>query len=390
MHHTNPDKFFLDLAAKLALRARGLAEPNPLVGCVLVKDGHVIGMGHHRRFGSVHAERAALADAADRGHSATGATAYVTLEPCNAQGKNPPCSHALVEARIARVVYACADPNPLKSGGAAFLREQGIECQLSTQSPLASGMAVPFLKRLRTGLPYVIAKWAQTIDGRVATRTGESKWISNEWSRHRVHLLRSRVDAILTGIGTVVTDDPLLNVRLPNHPKPRRRALRVVADTDLDIPADARVVTSAHDWPTLVACDRMLLSAPITTAKLAALQQAGVQILGTHAGPSGRGLDLRHLLSQLSVKHEIATLMTECGPGLMGSLFEEDLVDEAVVYIAPMLLGDEMARSAAAGRVAEHLSQGRRFTLWRTKRLGNDIELTYRRVYRSDPNATSS
>ncbi|HLP85170.1 MAG TPA: bifunctional diaminohydroxyphosphoribosylaminopyrimidine deaminase/5-amino-6-(5-phosphoribosylamino)uracil reductase RibD [Phycisphaerales bacterium] len=372
------DALYLRLAARCALRAQGRAEPNPLVGCVLVRDGRVIGIGHHRRFGAAHAEVEAITNARARGERIDGATAYVTLEPCNSWGRNPPCSDALVAAKVREVVYAVTDPNPMKAGGALRLREAGIIARQSTASPLATAISQPFIKRVTTGLPWVIAKWAQTIDGRVATRTGESKWISGVWARQRVHQLRGRVDAILTGIGTVVADDPLLNARLPRSP--RRVAKRVIADTGLEIPLDSQLVRTARELPTLVACERSMASGTYTAKKRAALDQAGVEIIPIADQGIGGGLNLRELLTALARDHHVATVMIESGPGLLGSLFESDLVDEAVVYIAPMLLADEQARSAAVGRVAEKLSNARQFQLCRVKALDGDVEITYRRV----------
>lgn len=372
------EKKALDLAARLAMRARGFVEPNPMVGCVLVKDGRIIGMGHHRRFGGLHAEREALADCAQRGEDPRGATAYVTLEPCNGHGKQPPCVEALIGAGLARVVYAAPDLSEAKGGGAERLRSVGIEAVRSGASPLASGLAAPFMKRLATGLPWVIAKWAQTIDGRIATRSGESKWISNDRSRARVHRLRSAVDAILTGMGTVAADDPLLTAR--GVGLVRRTALRVVADTDLDVPMDAQLIRSAHTVPTLIACETALAGAEITRAKRERLTAAGAGVMGVPGAAGGRGLDLRALLAKLWEERGVSSVLIEAGPGLLGSLFDEDLIDEAVVYIAPLMLGDELAKAVAVGRLAESLSAARRYSLWRMKAMGSDVELTYRRA----------
>lgn len=376
------DRLCLNLAARLALRGAGHVEPNPMVGCVLVKNGAIIGLGHHKRFGGLHAEREALADCRARGINPAGATAYVTLEPCNAQGKQPACVDALLEAKIARVVFARQDTSPNKGGGAARLRAHGIECIENHDSRLAMSLLDPFVKRLTTGLPWVIAKWAQTIDGRVATRSGESKWISGERARARVHRLRSRVDAILTGIGTVVADDPMLNARLPGGREPRRRAIRVVADTDLDIDINAQVVRTAGTTSapsTIIACAAELLTASITADKRAALEAQGVRLLGVPTNTTGRGIDLLALLGALHADFGVSTVLLESGPALLGSMLEHDLIDEAIVYVAPLLLGDEFARAAATGRVADSLSAGKRFRLERVKALDGDVELTYRR-----------
>jgi diaminohydroxyphosphoribosylaminopyrimidine deaminase/5-amino-6-(5-phosphoribosylamino)uracil reductase len=369
----------LDLAARLAMRGAGHVEPNPMVGAVIVRDGEVIGLGHHRRFGGLHAEREAIADCHRRGNDPRGSTVYVTLEPCRHFGKQPPCTDALIEAGVSHVVYATRDPGSASGGGAEVLQQHGIACERSGDSRLAVGLSDPFVKRIKTGLPWVIAKWAQTIDGRVATRMGQSKWISNERSRRRVHRLRGRVDAVLTGIGTVLADDPMLTAR---GVRARRIAKRVVVDTDLSLSAESALVRTAADIPTIVACDEALLTTPGERAKREALTSRGVQLAGTrpsHAGVGPREIDLRALLSTLGGDHAIASVLVEAGPRLLGSMFEQDLVDEAVVYIAPMLLGDELAKPAAVGRVAEHLSAARRFALWRVKPLGGDVELTYRR-----------
>lgn len=365
----------LDLAARCALRAVGDTEPNPQVGCVIARGDEVIGLGHHRRFGGPHAEREALADCRARGNDPRGATAYVTLEPCVHHGKQPPCTDALIEAGVARVVVARADPNPVSRGGAGRLREAGIEVEFSDASPLAMAVAEPFLKRVATGLPWVIAKWAQTIDGRIATRTGESKWISSALSRRRVHRLRARVDAMITGVGTVFADDPMLTPR--DVRRVRRTPVRVVVDRDLDIDPGCALVRTAREVPTLVACDKVLARATITADRRARLEEAGVIVAGVPEGPGG--VDLALLLRALVERFDATNVMIEAGPGLLGAFIEQDLVDEAYIYTAPLLLGDELARSVISGRVAASLASGRAYELVRLKRVGNDIEAVYRR-----------
>jgi len=364
----------LDLAARAALRATGRVEPGTTVGCVLERDGEVLAIGRHRRFGGLHAEREALRSAAEAGVDVRGSTAWVTLEPCCHQGKQPPCTDALIEAGIARVVAAQRDPNPIASGGFEVLRAAGVEVRTSDASAMAVAASEPFVKRITTGLPWVTAKWAQTIDGRVATRTGESKWISGPLSRRRVHRRRGMQDAMLTAIGTVLADDPMLNVR---GAVARRRPMRVVVDRDLDIPLESALVRTAEEIPTLIACDKVLARASITEGKRSALEAAGCEVAGVPQGPGG--VDLRLLMEHLVRTHDVAHVMVEAGPGLLGSLFEADLVDEALVYVAPMLLGDEMARSVVAGLVAASLANGRAMRLVRTKAIAGDVELTYRR-----------
>lgn len=375
-HRESPtlDKPMLDLAARVALRGFGHVEPNPLVGAVIVREGQVIGLGHHRRFGDLHAERDALANCRAGGHDPRGATAYVTLEPCRHMGKQPPCTDALIEAGIAEVVYAVDDPHEASGGGCGLLRSAGIGVRKSDASIAAIRLSEPFVKRVRTGLPWITAKWAQTIDGRAATRTGESKWISNDRSRRRVHQLRARVDAILAGFGTVAADDPMLTARCVHV---RRKAKRVILDRELNIQPDSKLVLSARSEPTLIACSKDLIVADIVARRREALEAAGVTLLGV---PEDVGrLHLPLLMATLAEKCNVATVLVESGPGLLGAMFELDLIDEAVVYLAPLLLGDEMAKSVASGRVATSLTEGRRFDLLRAKRLGDDVELVYRR-----------
>lgn len=375
-------KHYLDIAARAAIRAFGDVEPNPLVGCVLVKDSRIIGIGHHKKFGGLHAEREAIADARAKGHDLRGATAYVTLEPCRHFGKQPPCTDALIEAGVAEVVAARPDPADVSGGGFRILREAGISCRFDGSSSLATAISEPFCKRVATGLPWVIAKWAQTIDGRIATRSGESKWISGERSRARVHKLRARVDAMLTSMGTVIADDPMLTPR--GVRRIHRVATRVVVDTGLDIDENTQLVRTAAVVPTIVCCSKELSTAHLMADKVQRLEAAGVEVMGVPhevlSGGLNKGLDLELLLRALVDHKQISTVVVEAGGGMLGSLLEADLIDEAVVYLAPLVLGDEQAFSAASGRIAAHLAEGRRFQLLRTKCLGPDLELHYRRV----------
>lgn len=366
----------LRLAARAAWRAMGDTDPNPMVGCVIARGSEILAIGHHRRYGSVHAEADALASATSRGIDVRGATLYATLEPCVHRGKQPPCVDAILGAGISRVVIARRDPNPIAAGGVDRLRAASVQVDILPE-PAACVVGEPFCRRITSGRPFVVAKWAQTVDGRVATRTGESKWISGERARARVHRLRSCVDAVFTGIGTVLADDPMLTAR--GLSRLRRVARRVVADTDLDIPETAALVRTAREFPTTVLCERELATATITEPKRRALAAAGVEVLGVKptAKPGGRGLDLDDALRVLAHRHNTSTVMVESGPGLLGSFFDAGLVDAAAVYIAPMLLGDELARAAAAGRVAPTLAAGLRMKLLRAKRLGDDLELLY-------------
>lgn len=368
----------LDLAARVAIRAAGHAEPNPLVGAVIARGDEVLGIGHHRRFGGPHAEREALANCRANGHDPAGATCYVTLEPCRHHGKQPPCTDALIEAGIASVVFARPDPGQESGGGAAILRDAGISCTFAAGAERARAIAEPFVYRAVTGLPWVIAKWAQTIDGRIATRTGESKWISGPRSRARVHRLRSRVDVILTAMGTVRADDPLLTARGPRPP--RRVARRVVIDPELDLSPESQLARTACDYPTAVACAKDLAVSDIAAARVERLESLGVQILGVPESKTHPGrLNLDMLLRAIAETYDAQHVMIEAGAGLLGALFEENLVCESHVYVAPMLFADEHATSAAVGRVTERLADGRRFRLCRARAIGDDVELIYRK-----------
>jgi diaminohydroxyphosphoribosylaminopyrimidine deaminase/5-amino-6-(5-phosphoribosylamino)uracil reductase len=368
-------KAMLDLAARVALRGMGRVEPNPTVGAVIAREGRILGIGHHRFVGGPHAEAEALEACRRAGEDPVGSTLYVTLEPCAHQGRQPPCTEAIVRAGIARVVMACRDPHPVARGGAEFLRSRGVAVELDESSPFAAAVSAPFLKRVASSLPWVIAKWAQTIDGRVATRSGESKWISGRPARRRVHRLRGRVDAIVTGLGTVRSDDPLLTPR--DAGPPRRVPVRVVVDPELEVWLDSRLVRTARQVPVVVACSQEALEAPALALKRTQIEAAGVRL--EPLPPGEGGLDLRELFLRLHSGYGVSTVLVEAGPILLGSLLQADLVDMAVVYIAPIMLADEQAKGPAIGRIAESLKEGRGFELLRVRPLGPDIEALYRR-----------
>src|SRR5262245_57065762 len=240
------DREWMAQALALAERGRGYVEPNPLVGAVVVRDGRLVGEGWHRRYGEAHAEVNALHEA---GEAARGATLYVTLEPCCHHGKTPPCTDAVLRFGVRRVVAAMTDPFPrVAGGGVERLRTAGLEVETGLLEADARRLNAPYLKLLATGRPYVHAKWAMTLDGKLATRTGDSKWISSDASRRRVHELRGRMDAILVGIGTALADDPLLTARPPGP----RTARRIVLDSRLRLPPTSRLVQTAREVLTTV------------------------------------------------------------------------------------------------------------------------------------------
>jgi diaminohydroxyphosphoribosylaminopyrimidine deaminase/5-amino-6-(5-phosphoribosylamino)uracil reductase len=355
------DRDFLLRAARLALRGHGGAEPNPLVGCVLVRDGQVVAEGFHRRCGEAHAEAMALERA---GPLARGATAYVTLEPCNHHGRTPPCSQALIRAGVVRVVYAQSDPNPLAAGGALALSAAGIDVELLDCSACAQ-LNAPFLHRVRTGLPWVIAKWAQSIDGAIATRSGDSKWISCERSRRLVHRERGRVDVIMTGVGTATADDPALTARGVRR---RRIALRLLVDPQLSAPHSSRLLDPTLA-PTLVACRPELVHGGPANG----LRERGVDVTGL--GPRG---ELRPLLAALLRERAVSTVLVEAGGGLVGDLLRENLVNELWTFLAPTTLGDAEARRPIRGDAPEAIADARRWALYDHRRRGDDLVLRYR------------
>lgn len=353
-------------AARLALRGHGGAEPNPMVGCVIVRDGVVVGRGWHRRCGEAHAEVHALADAGDR---ARGATAYITLEPCNHHGRTGPCSHALIAAGVTRVVFATRDPNPTATGGMQALEAAGIEA-VHHPLPETDELNAPFVKRVAARLPWVTAKWAQTLDGAIATRSGESQWISCETSRRRVHRERARVDAILTGMGTVRADDPRLTAR---GTPILRRARRVVVDRHLELEASSALVKTIAQAPLTVACSHEAIIGRAGHADV--LRAAGADVIAIDDGAEG----LTALLRDLHARLGVSTLLVEAGGGLVGKLVDAGLVDELWVFLAPIVMGDAEAPAPVRGIDPIRLAD---CTRWRTMsmgRSGEDLEVRLRR-----------
>ena len=326
----------LHLARAIRLAQRGLytTHPNPRVGCVLVKEGRVVGEGYHRRAGGPHAERIALEAA---GGEAQGATAYVTLEPCCHHGRTPPCADALVEAGVARVVAAMEDPNPLVAGrGLDLLRRQSVAVEVGLLETQARELNPGFIKRVSVGLPFVRCKLAMSLDGRTAMASGESRWISSDAARRDVQRLRARSSAIVTGIETVLYDDPSLNVRLESSELPGLepgeaiiQPMRVVVDSRLRTPTTARML----DLPgqTLVACVEQ------DPARTAALEAKGARVCA-FPGVKGR-VDLASLFRFLA-RQEINEVLLEAGPTLAGATLQAGLIDEIWIYLAPHLMGD--------------------------------------------------
>ncbi len=324
-------------AIELARRGIGFVEPNPAVGAVLVADdGRVLGEGWHERFGGPHAEVMALTAA---GSSARDATLYVTLEPCCHFGQTPPCSHAVIAAGIRRVVVATVDPaEHVNGGGIAELRAAGIDVEVGLMAHEARRLISPFAKLMTTGLPWVHAKWAMTLDGKIASKTGSSRWITNDTSRAIVHQLRGRMDAILVGVRTVITDDPLLTARPPG---PRTPA-RIVLDSSARTPLESQLVRTARETPTIV-----VTTVLADADRCSALRAAGVRVLMIEPVSTGHP-DLKVLLAELGRKR-LTNVLVEGGGQVLGAFFDLNLIDEVHAFIAPKLIGGANAPSPLMG-----------------------------------------
>ncbi len=314
-------------ALALAARGRGRVEPNPMVGAVIVDRGKVVGRGYHRRFGGPHAEVNAITDC---GRSCRGATMYVTLEPCDKYGKTPPCTQALIEAGLQEVIYACADP--LQKTGPQRLRRAGIVVRSGVLAVESRRLNAPFFKLCETGLPYVIAKWAMSIDGRATRARGSDHWISSRDSRRYVQRIRSWVDAIIVGVNTVIADDPLLTCRI----RGKRNPARIVLDSKARLPTSSRLVKSVKSAPVIVAVTR---AAP--DKRIRKLERLGCEVLALASKESR--VSLRPLLRRLG-QRGMTNVLVEGGPTLLSSFFREKLLDKLIVFVAPVIIGAEGTR----------------------------------------------
>ena len=333
-------------AIELASRGLGRVEPNPAVGAVLVDENlNLLADGYHERFGGPHAEANALSDFVARFEDSgvrqellANATLYVTLEPCCHHGKTPPCSESVIQAGVRRVSVGIRDPSPhVAGGGIQQLQDAGVDVSTGLAEEQIHELNAPFLKCVETGTPWVHAKWAMTLDGKLATRTGASKWISGEASRQRVHLLRGRMDAIIVGAGTARTDDPLLTVRVPGP----RTPVRVVVDSAATLSLDSQLVRTVADAPVLIAVSE---NAPAD--RVTSLSAAGVEVVV--AGTAGGRVDLMQVLTELG-KRSMTNVLIEGGGELFGAAFDGGLVDEAHVFVAPKFAGGADAVTPVGG-----------------------------------------
>jgi diaminohydroxyphosphoribosylaminopyrimidine deaminase/5-amino-6-(5-phosphoribosylamino)uracil reductase len=358
---SDADRTYMRRALDLAARARGRTSPNPMVGAVLVNEGGVVGEGFHAFAGSDHAELEALRAAES---AAAGATLYVTLEPCCHFGRTPPCVDRIIKAGIRRVVAACEDPNPAVSGkGFAALRAAGVTVDVGVLEQEAAQLNEAFFTYIRTGRPFVILKAAASLDGKIATQTGDSRWITGESARQHVHHLRDEVDAVLVGIGTVLRDDPMLTTRLGKLDQ--RDPARVVVDNLARLPLRAQVINRASTAPTIVAVSEM---AP--RARLEALEREGVQVLVVPGSP--RRVSLAHLMDALG-KMGFLSVMIEGGAEINASALQEGVVDKLLLFLAPVLIGGKSTPTAVGGEGIETLRQATRVRDVCVERFGEDI-----------------
>jgi diaminohydroxyphosphoribosylaminopyrimidine deaminase/5-amino-6-(5-phosphoribosylamino)uracil reductase len=376
----NNHEYWMAKAVQLAQKGLYTTHPNPRVGCVLVKDDQLIGQGFHLKSGEAHAEVNALADAQNNAVDTKGATAYVTLEPCSHQGKTPPCADALIKAGVARVVFGMQDPNPEVSGrGLAKLKKAGVEVIGPIQEAECEALNLGFIKRMREGLPYVRVKLAMSLDGRTAMESGESQWITGSAARLDVQRLRAQSDAIVTGIGSVLTDNPSMTVRIDSDDqevdaKSVRQPLRVVMDTALSIVPEAKIL-----YPTSQACV-FSIEEEIEDEHLEVLKKKGVNVRFSPRGEDGR-LDLLDAMEQLA-DSGINEVLLETGSELAGGFLQAGLVDEIVVYMAPKLLGSS-ARPLFQLPL-EAMDEAVELELKSVRKVGQDLRLVYVPTYLDD------
>ncbi len=370
MDQLQQDRPFMQHAISIAWQGEGKVEPNPMVGCLLVKEGNIIGRGYHESFGGPHAEVNALASAKEKSSDAIeGSTAYVTLEPCSHVGKTGPCADALIAAKVARVVIGCIDPNPDVSGrGIKKLTDAGIQVDVGVESDSALNLLAPFHKRVTTGIPWIIAKWAMTIDGKIATMHGDSQWISNEHSRQIVQRIRRRVDGIMVGFGTADADDPMLTVR----GEKLRTPTRIVVDSQARLRLDSKLATSTDQAPVI------LVTSPSHdqqhAAKLAAL---GVEVwVGESQDPDQR---LHKFLLDFASRGN-TNVMVEGGGTLMGALNRMNLVDEAHVFMGPKMLGGKNSITPVEGEDPTLMADSKLFSLRSVRRIDDDVYMQYRKI----------
>lgn len=359
---------FMKRAIELAKQGVGWTAPNPLVGAVVVKNGRVIGEGYHRKYGELHAERNALAACTE---DPAGATLYVTLEPCCHYGKTPPCTEIIIEKKIAKVVIGSRDPNPKVAGkGARILREHGIEVVEDYMREACDALNPVFFHYITTKTPYVVLKFAMTLDGKIATRTGASKWITGEAARNHVHQLRGRYAGILAGIGTVLADDPMLNCRIDGAHQP----LRIILDSHLRIPMGSRLVRSAKEYPLLIVCNESTRDREEGASRIQKLEEAGAKVWLL---PEKNGHPDLNVLMQRLGEEKIDSVLIEGGGTVNEAALKAHIVHHVYAYIAPKIFGGEDAKTPVEGSGIRLPQECANLRLAKITVLLNDMLLEY-------------
>lgn len=359
------DEKYMRMALRLAARASGQTSPNPMVGAVVVRGNEIVGQGYHHRAGEPHAEVLALRQA---GGKARGATLYVNLEPCGHFGRTPPCTQAILQAGIKRVVAGMKDPNPLVSGkGIRRLRQAGVRVETGVLEKECRELNAPFCKTITTGKPFVTLKAAASLDGKIATRTGDSRWVTSEASRLYVHRLRQSVDAVMVGIGTVRKDNPLLTVRLPGHKK-SRQPLRIIVDSRLRIPLSSNIVQTANQHPTVIAT-----TSSASRLQIEQLKRAGAEVMVVPKDRAGR-VHLAVLMKKLGERCILSVLL-EGGSSLNAGALKAGIVDRLLIFIAPKIIGGEKAPGIIGGEGIARLKDALPVEAMKIRRMGPDILL---------------
>ena len=356
------DRKYMERAIELARKGIGRTNPNPRVGAVIVKDNRIIGEGYHEQYGGLHAERNAIASLTE---SAEGAEIYVTLEPCCHYGKTPPCTQAIIENKISRVIIGSRDPNPLVSGkGAEQLRQAGIEVVQDYMKEECDELNPVFFHYISTGMPYVVMKYAMTADGKIATRTGASKWITGESSRKLVQDMRNEYMGIMAGIGTVLADDPLLTVRDPDLRSP----VRIICDSDLRLPENSKICETAEEYRTIVAC------AAGNSRKAEVLRKKGIEIVEV---PDGKGrVDLEALMKYIG-EQKIDSVLVEGGGGLNYSVLQAGMAQKIYMFVAPKIFGGSAVKTPVEGEGIAFPDEAVRLKTESVKQIDEDLLIEY-------------
>ena len=354
---------YMRRALELARKGEGHTSPNPMVGCVVVKDGRIISEGYHEKYGEFHAERNALTRCTE---DTAGADLYVTLEPCCHQGKTPPCTDIIIEKKIARVFVGSMDSNPLVAGkGVQILRDHGIYVETGILDAECRKLNEVFYHYIATKTPFVVMKYAMTLDGKIACATGDSKWVTGEIARTQVHQMRGRYRGIMVGIGTVLADDPMLNCRVEGGVDP----VRIICDSNLHIPTESRIVKTASDIETIVACSQEALESERKQEKIRRLKEAGIQIIGTEGA---HGVNLVELMKKLGGPN-IDSILLEGGGTLNASALEDGIVNKVYAYIAGKLIGGMDARSPVEGMGVDRMADAITLQNMEIEKLGDDF-----------------